>query len=1286
MSAPTGGPLLIQKNLEEIAQNGTLAQAAARANLGLEGGAGVASFSAGTTGLTPATATDGAVVLAGTLEPASGGTGVNSTSNIPVTATGTPTARTLANRAADVVNVIDYGADPTGVADSSEAFQNAAYDLGTGPNKGGTIFVPTGKYLLNSTIYSSGADTWQLAGNVIMTGAGGIDANTNGGATTGPTLGGMFHQFSEVADNTGFFYSGIVQNSSQGSNFIIVRMVNASTTGAGSVCIETQPYVQAGATGAATWGYHTLTTIPPDSDGFNIGMEIEIHNEGLSTGVINEPTAKIGHHIVARGTVNSTAAIYVNKANSSAETGVWNDGFIIGSGAVNSAGAALAIRNFAGSTPVDVASIKMDGSATFTNVAASGTVTIGSVTTGGVAEGYSLSTSSSGVYDYIAYDAQGSGFNWDVQVVGGAQWGSGMLYGCINGPTMPPVFALTGPAWLSDVTASTVNGMTIGASTGTLALANSSTLTTLGAYDVTFTATSATNVTLPTSGTLITTSAIPASDTLHLLGPTGTAGVAEAVAIGANLSLTGGTLSATSSGSGTVNTGTANHLAYYAGNTATLSSNPLVSISASGVLSIGQAGTTAGSVVLDLANGNNVTVQPLPGGSTWALTLPTNGGTAGQSLRTDGAGTSSWVTQIPASDTLHLLGATGTLGVSAPVTLGTNLSITSGTLNATAGGGGVSSVVGGTGLTGGTITTTGTLAVSYGTTAGTAAQGNDSRVTGALQAAAIPAGTAGNLLVATGTAGQANTSSLLPTAAMPALTGDVTNGAGSLATTVGAIGGHAVSLGGALTLSGAYASTIALTGATSVTIPTSGTLVSTAVTSLPSLATVNGATVPSSGTLTNLGTASTGTGSVVLSTNPVLTTPTLGVATATSVNGLSLTASTGTLAVANGSTLATSGAYSITLTAAAATSVTLPSSGTLVNTTVSTLANLTTVGTISGGTWNAVKISGTYGGTGVNNGASTLTYGGNVTFSGAFTSSFTLTAATALTLPTSGTVTALGNVSTGSGSIVLATSPVLVTPTLGVASATSLTTNATITAAATTGAINYGTLSFSDTNNLEALETNVNSHAQLVIQNAGTGALASSDVVVTNNLSTATTYYGNFGINSSGFSGTGSLSLPNATYLTGTTGDLVLGTTTSNAIHFVANNGTVDAATISAAGELSVNPAVGTIGGLKGALVRGWDSGAVAANGTITLINGAPYGLVINSAVAQMGTGSFVSALSIGGATIGGLGAVTVNGTLSTTSATSSNTLAAGGTLTLAVTSATGSPTNGFYQINTTRT
>ena len=63
----------------------------------------------------------------------------------------------------------------------------------------------------------------------------------------------------------------------------------------------------------------------------------------------------------------------------------------------------------------------------------------------------------------------------------------------------------------------------------------------------------------------------------------------------------------------------------------------------------------------------------------------------------------------------------------------------------TGGGGGsgtVTSVTGGTGLDGGTITESGTLSVKYGTTAGTAAQGNDSR----LSDSRTPSGSAGGSL------------------------------------------------------------------------------------------------------------------------------------------------------------------------------------------------------------------------------------------------------------------------------------------------------------------------------------------------------------------------------------------------------------------------------------------------------------------------------------------------------------------------------------------------------------
>ena len=65
--------------------------------------------------------------------------------------------------------------------------------------------------------------------------------------------------------------------------------------------------------------------------------------------------------------------------------------------------------------------------------------------------------------------------------------------------------------------------------------------------------------------------------------------------------------------------------------------------------------------------------------------------------------------------------------------------------------------------------------------------------------------------------------------------------------------------------------------------------------------------------------------------------------------------------------------------------------------------NITTLGTVTTGTWNASLITGTYGGTGVNNGSNTITIAGNLTHAGAFTQSFTASANTAVTLPAGAT-------------------------------------------------------------------------------------------------------------------------------------------------------------------------------------------------------------------------------------------------------------------------------------------
>jgi hypothetical protein len=75
-------------------------------------------------------------------------------------------------------------------------------------------------------------------------------------------------------------------------------------------------------------------------------------------------------------------------------------------------------------------------------------------------------------------------------------------------------------------------------------------------------------------------------------------------------------------------------------------------------------------------------------------------------------------------------------------------------------------------------------------------------------------------------------------------------------------------------------------------------------------------------------------------------------------------------------------------------------------------ATITTLGTVATGVWNATLITGTYGGTGVNNGAKTITLGGNLTTVGAFNSTFTMTAGTSVTFPVSGTLATTTDVAT----------------------------------------------------------------------------------------------------------------------------------------------------------------------------------------------------------------------------------------------------------------------------------
>lgn len=116
-------------------------------------------------------------------------------------------------------------------------------------------------------------------------------------------------------------------------------------------------------------------------------------------------------------------------------------------------------------------------------------------------------------------------------------------------------------------------------------------------------------------------------------------------------------------------------------------------------------------------------------------------------------------------------------------------------------------------------------------------------------------------------------------------------------------------------------------------------------------------------------------------------------------------------------------------------------------------SSITTIGTIGTGIWQGTLINPTYGGTGVNNGAFTLTLAGNLATTGAFNTTFAAGFTGTITLPTatatlystqSGSITSAQLATsltdeTGTGANVFATSPTLVTPVLGTPSSGTLT-------------------------------------------------------------------------------------------------------------------------------------------------------------------------------------------------------------------------------------------------------
>jgi hypothetical protein len=125
----------------------------------------------------------------------------------------------------------------------------------------------------------------------------------------------------------------------------------------------------------------------------------------------------------------------------------------------------------------------------------------------------------------------------------------------------------------------------------------------------------------------------------------------------------------------------------------------------------------------------------------------------------------------------------------------------------------------------------------------------------------------------------------------------------------------------------------------------------------------------------------------------------------------------------------------------------------------------------------------------------------------------------------------------------------------------------------TNGMVGIGTITFSDTDIIANFSHNVNSYAQIVVQNKNSGTSASSDIIVNNDRTAGTTYYGDFGINGTTYNAGGPFGDADGTYLYSSGGSLSIGTNDAKDFRIATGSATatpVTRMTISGAGTTAV--------------------------------------------------------------------------------------------------------------------
>jgi len=383
---------------------------------------GVSSFSAGSTGLAPATASTGVVVLSGTLNVSSGGTGANTltgyvkgTGITPMTAsatipstdiTGLGTMSTQNASAVAITGGTIAGATVTGSTINSSVIGATTAAAGTFTNVAmttGTITTAptTGTDIVNkeyADAIASGinfhqscrlATTTALAANTYNNGASGVGATLTANANGALSVDGVAVATSnrilvknEVTQANNGVYT-VTQTGSAGAPYILTRATDFDSAGAGVDKIDAGDFflITAGATLANTsWVQQTPLPITVGTTAIVFAQFGAPLTYTAGTGLSESPayTFNIANTAVTAGTYGSASQVPVFAVNAQGQlTLVTNTSIAIAAGAVSglAASATTDTTNASNISSGTLGTARLSGS--YTGITGVGTLSAG---------------------------------------------------------------------------------------------------------------------------------------------------------------------------------------------------------------------------------------------------------------------------------------------------------------------------------------------------------------------------------------------------------------------------------------------------------------------------------------------------------------------------------------------------------------------------------------------------------------------------------------------------------------------------------------------------------------------------------------------------------------------------------------------------------------------------------------------------------------------------------------------------------------------------------------------